>query len=98
MDVGVLAMKKPMGQPKNPFIGYTVAEVFYAENTTYAIQVGTDFYVHNGKITFNRKAAVAHYNKILNNLIHIVNSGTAKQRKTAMFCLSTLQVVPFRLS
>jgi hypothetical protein len=90
-------MKKPVGQG-SPFVGYTVAEVMYAEHTTYAIQVGSDFYVHNGKITFSQKTAVTLYNKVLMNLIDVVNNGTTKQRKKALFCLSTLQILPFRLN
>jgi hypothetical protein len=91
-------MKKETVQSRGPFVGYTVAEVMYAEHTTYAIQVGSDFYVHNGKITFNQRTAVTLYNKVLTNLIDVVNNGTTKQRKKALFCLSTLQILPFRLN
>jgi hypothetical protein len=83
---------------KSPFVGYTVQEVLYAESVTFYIRVGIDFYVHNGKMTFNYKAAVSHYNKILNELVRAITVGTAKQRKNALFCLETLQILPLRLS
>jgi hypothetical protein len=82
----------------NPFVGYSVKEIEEIEASTYVIQVGSDLFHDNGRYTFSHRSAVYFHNKILNNLVNLIESGTAEQRDIALKCLAWLKILPLRMN
>lgn len=87
-----------MIKEKSPFKSFTVEEVFNAEATNYTIQVGSDFYCHDGGMVFSKKTAALFYNKILGQVINMMNNGNTKQKQSAHRILRNLKVLPLRIN
>lgn len=81
----------------NPFVGYTVEEIFASEAVTYVIQMGLDVFHVKGKFVFNKKSAVTYYNKILNESVFQLSNGDKRQKANARLILSTLKIMPLRI-
>jgi hypothetical protein len=82
---------------KNPFVGYTLDEIREAEATAYVIQVGSDMFRYKGNYTFSYKSAVYFRNKILDNLMDLINNGDQDQKDNAFRVLKSLQILPLRI-
>ena len=83
---------------KNPFVGFSVEQVMIAESCSYAIQVGNDFYIHDGQLVFSKKTAQTLYNKILAQVVDKIYNGDKKQKAHAHRIMATLKVMPLRIS
>lgn len=83
---------------KGPFGEYSVEDIFKAEASSYVIQVGVDLFDNNGQMIFSKKAAIMYYNKILNELMNVIDGGDDTERADAMRCLRTLHIMPLRIN
>lgn len=83
---------------KSPYNNYSVAEIMLAESCSYVIQVGKDLFSYEGRMIFNKKTSIVHYNKILNNLMDIIDGGDDEERNDAIKCLGSLHILPLRIN
>ena len=86
-----------MNKEKNPFVSYTIEEIFASEATTYVIQVGADLFGVKGRRIFTKVSAVRYYNKILKELCDQLKNGDAAQKENAKRVLADLKVLPLRV-
>lgn len=87
-----------MAREKSPFRSLTVGEVNKAERNSYVVQIGNDLYRDNeGDLIFTASQAEKYYEILLNNILHTIDNGTAKQKAAAMKCLARLHILPLRL-
>lgn len=90
--------KKSGKTDKSPFLGFTTEEVLASEACSFVIQVGSDFFVHDGMMVFSQKSAVTYYNKILVQVIDVMNNGNKKQKEHAQRVLWGLKILPLRIN
>lgn len=83
---------------KSPFVSFSIEEVMASEAISYVIQVGSDFYCHDGRMVFSKKTAVTFYNKILEQVVHAMNNGDKKQKEHANRVLRNLKILPLRIN
>lgn len=89
---------KPRRSNKNPFVAFdSVDDVFEAERKFYIIQIGKDIFAHKGRASFDRRSTEAHYNRILSEIIDMINTGNAKQRYYARRALQNFRILPLRI-
>lgn len=86
-----------MAKNKGPFKSYSIEDVKEAESNSFVIQFGQDFFSEDGDFVFTAPQAEKHYNKLLTNIIKMLNEGTEKQRRHALNCLARLEVRPLRI-
>jgi hypothetical protein len=86
-----------MSKKKGPFRGYTVEEVRQAEENSFTVRLGNDFYEYEGGMVFTLKEAENHYEKLLKNINIALANGTQKELKTALRCLEKLRIEPLRI-
>lgn len=86
-----------MSKEKSPYIGYTLEEIQEAEATAYVIQVGSDMFHYKGNYTFSHKSAIYFRNKIVANLVDLIENGDEDQKKNAHRCMLALHVRPLRV-
>lgn len=89
--------RKKKSLEKSPFVSHSIEEIAYAEATTYVIQVGVDFFENKGHLTFSLKNAQGIYLKLLGALVESVRNGSEEDKKTALKCIQTLQILPLRI-
>jgi hypothetical protein len=82
---------------KNPYLNFTLDELARAESCCYAIQLGNDFYSHNDQCVFKKSQIIRHYNKILDELVYLLNNGSEKEKKKARFYIERFHVHPLRV-
>lgn len=87
-----------MKNNKGPFGEYSVEDVFRAEACSYVIQVGVDLFDNDGQMIFSKKAAIMYYNKILNELMNVIDGGDDAERADAIRCLGTFRIMPLRIN
>ena len=87
----------PKKRKNSPFVCFTIDEVKSIEANCYVIQVGVDLYDHGGQFIFDKRSANRHLKKILNGLVDVIQGKNKKQSEQAMWCLSTLAIMPVRI-
>lgn len=86
-----------MAKQNSVFRGFTEEDVKRAESSTFTIQVGPDFHTHNRSYVFTEKSAIVHYNKIINELLDMLEGGDKKEKKQAEFLLQNIFIRPLRI-
>jgi hypothetical protein len=86
-----------MAKVKSPFRGLTVSEVNRAERDSYVVLIGNDFYSKDGDYVFTANQAERYYEILLENILHTIDEGNAKQKAAATKCLLRLHILPLRL-
>ena len=90
-------MAKKKKTSNNPFMGYTVEEVFAAESKNFVVEVLGDLYSEDAGYSFLRGDAEQVYEKVTSNLRKLIKSGTDKQRKEALVALPWVFIKPLRI-
>jgi len=90
--------KKKKSAEKSPWGKHSVEDIKRTEHDAYVIQMGMEIFDSDGKIVFNSRAVAVYYNKILNNLLDIIDGGDEDERNDAIRCLGTLHVHPLRIN
>ena len=86
-----------MSKTKGPFVGLTLSEVNQVERDSYVLQIGNDLYARDGEMVFTASQVEKHYETLLSNILHTLDSGTERQRVAAMKCLERLHILPLKL-
>lgn len=87
-----------MKKEKSPFRGFTLSQINSIEADTYVIQVGVDLFCYKGQFFFTKRSAALLYNKILVNLVDLINNGDTEQKNDATKCLGNLRILPLRIN
>lgn len=86
-----------MAKKKEPFVNYTVEEVLAAEACSFVVIAGSDVFDSKGRWVFDKNGAIRQHNKILREVMRIINTGTKAQQKNAKRVLDTLRIEPLRI-
>ncbi len=85
-----------MNKEKNPFKNFSLSEINKIERSFYLIQIGNDFYSHDGDFIFSASEAEKYYEMLLQNILNTIDNGNNKQRAAAMKCLIRLHILPLK--
>jgi len=86
-----------MSKKKSPYKNFSVEQVSRAELTSFVIMVGNDFYAKKGCFVFSKQQAEKNYNLILSKMIETIHSGTEREKKNALKCMATFNILPLRI-
>lgn len=67
------------------------------ESGNYVIQVGGDFFSHNGKMAFSKQRAEHFFENVLIGLMEMRQHGTDAEYEDATACLLNLRIIPLRI-
>lgn len=90
--------KNKSKKQKSPFGKYSIEQIMRVEANTYVIQVGSDIFDDGGNFFFSKKAAAVLHNRILDNLLDVIDAGDDEERADAIKCMLSLQIMPLRIN
>ena len=90
-------MSKLSNLTKSPFRGFSIEEVLASEAVSYVIQVGSDFFHHEGMMVFSKKTAITYYNRVLAQVVEAMHKGDKKERQHAHRVMLNLKILPLRI-
>ncbi len=80
----------------SPYRKYSIEQITQVEAGHYVIQVGDDFFSHNGKVGFSLQRAETFYLDIMSGLMDIQKNGSDLEKEDATKCLLLLKMYPLR--
>ena len=86
-----------MAKQKSPFKGFTLQEVKRAEQNSFVVRIGNDFYNNDGNFVFTQSQAEKHYETLLDNILYTIKNGNQKQKTAAEKCLLSLHIQALRI-
>jgi hypothetical protein len=90
-------MAEENGEPKSPYGQYSEHDIMLVEAGNYYIQVGSDIFTLDGKMSFSRKRAEFIYDGIFKDLTLLKENGNSIEQEDAKTCLSMLRIFPMRV-
>lgn len=89
---------KPIFKKSNgPFVNGTQENIALMETNTFVIQVGSDVYMYNNLIVFQKDHAEKLYFDVLNGLQLMAKEGSPKERRAALKSLYSVRIIPFKV-
>jgi len=86
-----------MAKEKDPFVNYTVEQIFISESMLYILQVGREVFEVDGQWFFVKATVANHYKKIFNMLVDDLKNGTPREKRRANKIMPDLRILPFRM-
>lgn len=90
----LMARKKPND---NPYLGFTLEQLFRIESNSFVVQVGDDFFSNDSGYAFTKTKAEYFYDEIYKSLTDLLHTGITKDKEEAMEVLKSFKILPLRL-
>jgi hypothetical protein len=85
-----------MKKKKFPYVNCTQKELDFMEKRYFLI-MGRDFVSENEYCMFTENQMAKLYNKILDGLAEMIDSGDSKEKEIAISMIGSLRIVPVRI-